>query len=594
MSIPKKKWISFEEMYIDLKNDSQFKNSLKETTEDSIFKVIKEIEVAKTSRDFFNCTCKLSSIFEALDQKLTHEIYIKTNIYVLVLNAVFRNNKFIDVIYDVIGKNKKISELKKGEVDFSQLVFLNSALSLAFFGIALDHQIINKKSIEFLRKNIIDLLKNILKQKKGLNNDFVKICFFLEKTAWDNRLHYNENFDSKFPEKLDDRFLFTNLKTSRAFAGIALTSLVIRPAIEDRFKNIISNIGSEKFSITFALDLIYKISNELDEKINHYYRNTPKDITDFFDVFIQSNERNLLFCFKKFCFGFHYQGQEKKFSEIIFNKLNTIPKLRNEFAEYIKVNFKAFNDEITEDDGWTNKLFLISIKTFAILEEVRRAQDLRWSLRVAVRELHQWTTEIHEVLNKYYIEDDWDKIKDFIQQENERIEWKASFFTPLEQVFTDNESEKLIQARIFGKIIKVILAMLNTDGGALIVGVVENPNAIKRIEMKESILIKNGISFFDIGYEFKKQNKTLDQVRMQILEELRKITDSSVEQFNNLIEFNPLTLRSDNGVCSIIQILIKKSEKNFFNVKKENNLIWLSLTKRAHGQNVDVDIREYI
>ncbi|MBU6431254.1 MAG: hypothetical protein KGJ58_03380 [Patescibacteria group bacterium] len=139
----------------------------------------------------------------------------------------------------------------------------------------------NRSNIEFLRKNITDLLKYILKQTPNEKISFINACYFFEKIAWDNRLHYNENYESKFPIKLNDKFLFDNLKTSRSFAGVAFTSLVIRPAIENRFKKIISNFNDEKFSISLSLDYIFKIANELNEKINHYYRNVPKDISIF-------------------------------------------------------------------------------------------------------------------------------------------------------------------------------------------------------------------------------------------------------------------------------------------------------------------------
>lgn len=590
-----KKWASFEEMYDDLKNGGQFKDSLKTNAISAILKLIKEIETVKTSKDFFDCTCKLSSFFETLDTDTTHEVYNKTNVYVSVLNATFRNDEFARILLDLLSRDKNIADLKKDEKDLEKLIFLNSALSLAFFGIALDYKIINKNSIEFLRNNTTDLFKKILKQQKVLNNNFVNLCYFLEKIAWDKGLHYNENYNSKFAVKLDSNFLFTNLKTSRAFAGITCTSLVIRPAIENRFKKVISSFSDEKFSISFALDSIYQTCNELDEKIKHYYRNTPENISVFFDVFIRSNERNLIFCFKNFCQGLHYQGKQKRFYEIVSEKLNNSAALKEEFASYLKENFKAFNDKIEDgDDEWTNKLFLISIKTLAVLGEIKNAHDSRWITNVAVHEFRQWIVEIHEVLNKYYIEDDWEKIRHLVLQENENIEWKSSFYTPLEQVFTDNESEAVIQKRIFEKIIKVILAMLNTDGGTLIVGIVENPDVVKRLDAKEFFVEKNNITFFDISYEFKKQNKTLDHVRLQILDNLKCLTDNSVDEFNNLIEFEPIILRNSEQVASIVKISIKKSKTPFFNVLKENNSVWISLTKRAQGRNVDVDIRKHI
>lgn len=592
--LTKKKWSSFDEMYNDLKNTDYYKNSTKKSITENISNLVKEIELAQSSKDFFNCTCKLSSFFDELDQDFIHDIYKKTNVYVLVLNATLRNGKFVKTLLNVASKNKKIINLKKEKFEFEQLILLNTALRLAFFGIAIDHKSINETSIEFLRKNVTDILKLILKQKNTLNIDFINLCFFLEKVVWDNELYFNQNYEARFPVKLKDSSLFENLMSSRSFAGITFTSLVIKPATEDLFKKIISKFNNEKFNISLVLDSIFNLANDLNEKINHYYRTTPKDISNFFDIFIKGNEKNLIYCLKNFCSGFHFQG-EKKFFNIISDKLNTISSLKQDFINYTKENFRAFNNKIGDKgDEWTNKLFLISIKTISILDEIKNAQDLKWVVSVAVHEFRLWLLEIHEVLNKYYIEDDWEKIRDCVIQENERIEWKSSFYIPIEQEYRDEMSDAGISKKLFEKILKAILGMLNTDGGILIVGVVENPDAVKRPEIKEFLIKKNGLTFFDINYELKKYSKTLDHVRLQILENLKQITDSSPDKFNDLIEFEPIVLRDDLRVVSVIKILIKKAEKLFFNVKKEGNLVLISLTKRAQGQNVDVDVRDYI
>ena len=157
MSIQHKKWASFEEMYLDLKENDSFKDEIKKTTIDQINKIIKEIEEAQNSQDFFNCTCKLSALFDGLEKDDKNDIYKKTNIYVIVLNAVLRNSIVIQNIKDILVVNKKVSELKKDDDTLKKLILINTALCLAFFGISLNHETINIHSIEFLRKNILDL-----------------------------------------------------------------------------------------------------------------------------------------------------------------------------------------------------------------------------------------------------------------------------------------------------------------------------------------------------------------------------------------------------------------------------------------------------
>lgn len=590
-----KKWSSFEEMYIDLKeHSSSFKDEQKKSIADELFRIIKMVEDSQDSRDFFNCTCRLSSLFDSLDKNTINEIYKETNIYVLVLNAVLRNNLLIQNIKEIFVCHKKINELKTDKVFLEKLILLNTALNLAFFGISLNHDFINKKSIEFLRRNILDLMKNILREISSTEINISSLCFVLEKITWDNGLYFNQNYDSKFPVKLKDDFLFTTLRTSRSFAGITFVSLSIRPSIEKCFKKRIKQMNSEYRSISKELDAIYNLSMELNESIEHYYRNTPKNITEYFNIFIQKNERNIIFLLNKVCKGFHFQ-ENKKFFEIILQKINDAAILKKELSEYSKNNFSAFNKNIQEEDfEWTNKLFIISIKMLSAFEEVKDAHDKKWVMNVGLYELNQWIIEVNDILNKYYTEDDWDNIKKYTAQENEIVEWKSSFFTPLEQEYIDDMIESSLNDKLFGKIIKVILAMLNTEGGTLIVGIIENFENIKRKELLPHIITKNNTTFFDINFELKKHGKTLDHIRLQILENLKKITDCTTEEFNGLIDIDPIILRNNEKTISVIMISIKKSHKQFFNIKKEGDMVWLSLTKRAQGQNVNVDIRKYI
>jgi len=216
-----KKWSSFEEMYDDLKNTDHYKDLIKSSLHSSITSLIKEIENSKTSKDFFDCTCKLSSIFESLDDVSLKNIYRDTNIYVVVLNAVLRNDLLINTIYKIIQKDKNVGELIKNKQDKDDLIFINTALSLAFFGISINYKSISEQSIEFLRQNTNDLIKNIIANHKDDEQiNFVGICYLLERISWDNQLHFNQNYQSKFPVKLKDKFLFDNLRNSRSFSGI--------------------------------------------------------------------------------------------------------------------------------------------------------------------------------------------------------------------------------------------------------------------------------------------------------------------------------------------------------------------------------------
>jgi hypothetical protein len=357
----------------------------------------------------------------------------------------------------------------------------------------------------------------------------------------------------------------------------------------------VTNLENDNVRISVALDSIYRASNDLGEKISHYYRNTPKDIADFFDIFIKNNEKNLIFCLRNFCRGFHFQGS-KKFIDIVFEKNRSAIQIKDDFILYMKNNFIAFNVKNNNEvyDEWTNKLFLISIKSLSVLNEFNYALNKNWALKASVFELNLWINEVHEVLNKYYIDDDWDRIKDYVFLENERIEWKSSFLTSIQQDLLDESMETHNSKKNLDRIIRVIISMMNTDGGIIVVGLVENPNEIKREYVKQYLLKKEGITFFDISSEFKRYFRTLDSIRLEILDRLKNLTNYSTDKFNGLFELEPIILRDENMTITVIKIIVKKSEDFIYNFRKENETVWISLTKRAQGQTIDVDIRNYI
>jgi hypothetical protein len=262
----------------------------------------------------------------------------------------------------------------------------------------------------------------------------------------------------------------------------------------------------------------------------------------------------------------------------------------------MKNNFIAFNVKNNNEvyDEWTNKLFLISIKSLSVLNEFNYALNKNWALKASVFELNLWINEVHEVLNKYYIDDDWDRIKDYVFLENERIEWKSSFLTSIQQDLLDESMETHNSKKNLDRIIRVIISMKNTDGGIIVVGLVENPNEIKREYVKQYLLKKEGITFFDISSEFKRYFRTLDSIRLEILDRLKNLTNYSTDKFNGLFELEPIILRDENMTITVIKIIVKKSEDFIYNFRKENETVWISLTKRAQGQTIDVDIRNYI
>lgn len=599
----KKKWGSLEEMKKDLvtevclgssRIDDVPEKDLHDFIRSDLYKIVEDAQNAKTSKDFFNATCKLSSTLEKVEERHLKDILNSTNLYVLLLNAVFRNTFFQEKIIEVNEAEVAIFGKSADDLNFESKVFLNAGISLAFFSIATGLTILNESNIAFLRKNLTDIVKYILKISTT-NKNFSKLCFKLESISWDNRFHYKD----KFPVLLDDKILFDTLRVARSISGVSFLSLTINASLADKFSKIISTADNEDFSLSKSLSDLYGLIHKLEESKRSYYSGFSEKTTGlletFFDVFVRNNERNQIFLLKKISSDFNHKDG-KKFVQLVVEKMSKAELIRQDLVEFAQKNFSAFEGDIGEERyEWSNKIFIASLRLLSVLSGIHAAKDDRWKVSTAVYEYREWLNDVHNILNKYLIEDDWSIIADYVVQETAEIGWKSTFFTPLEQPYISEEIETSIGKKLFDKIIKTILGMLNTSGGTLIVGLIENPDSIVREDLAANIIYKNGKAFFDISNELKKSRKTVDGLRLQIINYLMRITDNSAEKFNDIITIEPVLLKDGDRSATIIKIGVKKTDKHFYNIKKEGEtLLWISLTMRADGQTIDVDIRDYI
>lgn len=602
---PKKKWTSFVELRDDLLKEGIGK--LTEQTKQvdlsdsdnflvsGVTQIIRDTETASSSDDFFNCLCRLSVLVEGLDQDKLNQLLQKTNLYVLFISAIFTNKKFSESLNTVTKEEKGIIGKDADNLHVIEKKLLNIAISLAFFPMALALSAIKKESVAFLRRHVTKLLKLNIKAINDQEISFTNLCFKLESISWNHQYHYT----ARFPIKLNDEFLFNTLRLVRSVVGISILSLTVNAILGEQFKIAFRKIdGSERFDLSRALNSIYGSVHRIEAGVQSYYDNAPKEsiaqLKSFFDIFVWDNERNLLYFIKEITAGFEYQKGEK-FYEVILDKVTTAERIKNRLKTFAKQNLSAFSTELGgEEREWANKVYIVSIKTMAALAEVDSAADSRWKFSVAVRELIQWIREMHEILNLFYLEDEFDSIAPFLKEENVTTEWKSTLLTPLEQEFINDKAELANGRNIFLRIVKSILGMLNTDGGVIIVGLVEHPERIVREEFLTFIREKNGKSFFDIGYEIERRGKNLDQIRLQILDNLKSITKVSEEKFNGLFSLEPILIRTNDKTVTIVKISVQKIASPVLNVKEEQGTTWVSLTKRAEGKTINVDVRDYI
>jgi len=276
----------------------------------------------------------------------------------------------------------------------------------------------------------------------------------------------------------------------------------------------------------------------------------------------------------------------------ILEKIKSARQISKSLDDFAKTNLKAFSGLITDEDvEWSNKIYLISQQTLATFIVIEDAIDESWKIKVAIRELAKWLELTHQVLNKFEIEDDWDQIGDLVTQETNLVEWKSTFFTPTEVKQKPGEEGRALEREMLKKITKAMLGMMNSDGGTILVGLVENPQKIVRDDIKDQLIFKNNIAFLDVDHELEIKNRNLDEVKRMMQDYLSRDTKLSVEEFNNLWTIEPISIKVEGNEAIIYKITIHKSDKLIFNIDGENKI---ALLKRADGRTIAVDPRKYI
>lgn len=393
-----------------------------------------------------------------------------------------------------------------------------------------------------------------------------------------------------------------------------LIGLIIKLSFKNaRLNNLFKGIERDKISGKFSNFNIYRLSYLIKKEIENESK-TLKELTPmlnhskFLTIFIESfkNDKNEENVFNLIGLTLKEFKSKENFEDDLMRTIDTSKELIEEIKSYSTKNFKAFSGEITEDNyEWSNKIYINCCKLLGAIGGLSKAVDKKWVIDASIKEFVEWTSSIHKILNKYDIEDDWDKISKHLDQETNKVEWKTSFLTPTQTNKNSPEYNEIGRKCFYG-IIKTILGMINSDGGVIIIGIVEKPEEIIEKEIRDSLLNKNGKLFFNISNELLQNKLDLDGIKRKIQDYLKKETLTSVDTFNNLWNIQQINIKSEDGSKEIYiyKIEVTKSNKPIFSVKLEKELdekdkvniyksenVWISLLKRADARTIYVDPR---
>lgn len=576
---------------------------------DELINIVDSVKYAKNTEDFFYIICKISKIYDELGDDGLREFIIveRNNIHINLFNNVFSNEIFSDKLLRILILDKEIHEDinidfkdKEAEVEkkiLEELTLVHIALDLSVFLFAITLPFLTQETISFIYRIISTAIKTILRKQNG-QFSISNVCFRLYKIAYNRSYHYDGK--SKIFINLDNLFSF--LEISRSLIGGMMLIIPQSSSLKLAIKLSIQKKDKiDGFFLPKELLKIHGLVKKIYSGIKHfqeYYKKKMGETDNHFDRFINFftpiNDKNTLYIFRLMTEGFHsfVIYREENFSTAILDKISRSNDIRQQINKFVKSNLSAYSGQVSDENfEWSNKIFLISNKVLSTLEAITDAKDENWKINVFVYEYSHWLDDVHQVLNKHDLEDDWTKIAPLLYQEDTRVEWKSSFLTPTQEKFSDEAVEKKRKRDILSSITRAMLGMMNSEGGTILVGLVENPGLIVRDEIKKNMIQRGGLYFFNIKYELSKENKTLDQIKREIQDILVRETKLSVEKFNDLWSIEPISIRSDDSIIEIYKLQILKSQKPIY-VMRENGGIWLSLIKRADGQTVHVDPRD--
>lgn len=272
-----------------------------------------------------------------------------------------------------------------------------------------------------------------------------------------------------------------------------------------------------------------------------------------------------------------------KCSHLMDKSLEMHGEIKKVFFESYKV-FPNYKGNIHVDDQWGNKVFLNTLKLLSTLNVISASNDDVWKKGVFIRNFHVWFDELHDGINFHFLKDDWDEIYSLLKDgENDAIEYKSTFGFPIQGTNNSLKDIKDSVRSIEEKIAETILAMANSGGGTIVVGIVEYPERVSDTAIREKIFERSKRYFIDINYSLGREGVNLDAKIQKIQTLLRAKTGERIDFLDELFTMRTKEILSATGRhrTSIVLISVKQGTRLFF-LKKEDK--WITLPKRLHGR----------
>lgn len=579
------------------------------------------IYVAKSKEDFFDGICYLQNFIE----KNGEGIFFENRKNLGGGDFVSLKNQYsVDLIWrfwdgELFKVNiKEVLRYKRDYLDFDNIpnkilencILLNSLLNLSFYLIANFSNIHKQKNISFFGKSLNTLIKKIEKDLL-FEFDIVDILKVLETVIFDARFSYKKDY----PVRFYDGELYKNLTKTRLIIGNYLVDISLPILVSNCFNKIfrlIDRFDSDFYTteavkqLFLALKKYRYLKKVFLLKEDFCNNNNIKDCSEIirelgsFDYYFENRESNkIFFLLERVVNGLEYiENEEKSFSDKVLYKISESGLLLEEVEIFFINNFNAFSKtkKNFDEKQWSNKSFLNTLKFLSLLKVIDKSNNNDWKIKTFMKYFYDWVKDIHDNVNYFSEIDDYDYLKKFLKAgEDNLVEYKSTFGLPVQE-YNNKEHFNKIQKETLNKIADTILAMANTSGGNIFIGIVERSHYVKDEEIfKELVFVENNC-FLDVDYSLEKEKQDLDSKRLALQQRLKLITCERIDFLDSLFSFNFIKIFSKEKQCyiKILEIKVKKSDRLIFLRKHDEKIEWVTMPKRLNGRVEMVNPQEEI
>ncbi len=565
-----------------------------------IDEILSKAHSATNREEIFDFLCFLEMFIQNNDNKIFFETkkskdgkhdfsVLKDEYWVKNLDYVFSNKVFLDSSLQVLRyfrEHKEFKVVPTMEV-LPSCHFLNLSLHFAFYFVSRFSATFSQRQIDFLSRIFLD---EIRKLERIFSYEFsaADIMGGFESIIFSNDEQFS--FTKTYPKIFNDYLFYPTIKKSRLIIGNLLVNSSIPLFLSSSFNKISRlKIQLEKKGGKFSLrDAINRLSSVLHKYsfLKRSFLIRGDDLSSFVYYFEQQEADKIFFLLGHVLSELRPKKENiSDFHKKILQKIDGSDVLLASIKEFFYKNFDAFRENKSGVRGgqWSNKPFLNTIKFLSLLEVLKNSIDNKWKVDTFLKCFSDWIVDMDESINYFSSIDDFKEISDVLRSgENDLVEFKSTFGFPTENY----EDEKVLPHLKKGLVLKLaetVLAMANTEGGRIFIGVVEKVEKIEQENILAEICEKEGIHFLDLLFTLKLEKEDIDSKRRQIQEFLKNLTEERLDYLDSLFAFRvfKIYIEERQSHINILQIEVQKAEKIIF-VKKDKN--WIAIPKRLNGR----------